>query len=67
VAHPAAPPDNNAAERSLQHLVISRKISGGTPSEQGTATNMALASPFGTWHVQGRNTHLACRQLLALP
>ena len=67
MAHPAVPPDNNAVERSLQHLVISRKISGGTPSEQGAATNMALASLFGTWHVQSHNTYLACHQLLALP
>ena len=37
VAEPEAPPDNNAAERSLRHLVVSRKISGGTRSERGTA------------------------------
>ena len=36
VAEPDVPADNNAAERSLRHLVISRKISGGTRSEQGT-------------------------------
>jgi len=29
VADPAVPSDNNAAERSLRPLVISRKISGG--------------------------------------
>ena len=34
VSHPDAPPDNNAAERSLRYLAISRKISGGTRSEQ---------------------------------
>ena len=32
VTHPEVPPDNNAAERSLRHLVTSRKISGGTRS-----------------------------------
>ena len=32
---PETPSDNNAAERSLRHLVISRKISGGTRSEAG--------------------------------
>ena len=31
VSDPAVPSDNNAAERSLRHLVTSRKISGGTP------------------------------------
>ena len=34
VAEPDVPSDNNPAERSLRHLVISRKISGGTRSEQ---------------------------------
>ena len=32
MAEPEVPPDNNAAERSLRPLVISRKISGGTRS-----------------------------------
>ena len=32
VAEPETPPDNNAAERSLRHLVVSRKVSGGTRS-----------------------------------
>ena len=35
VAEPDVPPDNNAAERSLRPLVVSRKISGGTRSETG--------------------------------
>ena len=49
VAEPAVPADNNAAERSLRPLVISRKISGGTRSEGGTDSKMTLASLFGTW------------------
>ena len=53
VAEPDVPSDNNAAERSLRHLVISRKISGGTRSEQGTESKMTLASIFGTWRAQG--------------
>ena len=40
VAQPEVPPDNNAAERSLRPLVISRKISGGTRSNQGTDAKM---------------------------
>ena len=64
VAEPAVPSDNNAAERSLRHLVISRKISGGTRSEQGTESKMTLASIFGTWRAQGLNPLAACRQLL---
>ena len=67
VAQPEAPPDNNAAERSLRPLVISRKISGGTRSERGTDTKMTLASLFGTWRAQGLNPLLACRELLVSP
>ena len=67
MAEPAVPSDNNAAERSLRHLVISRKISGGTRSEQGTERKMTLASIFGTWRAQGLNPLAACRQLLRFP
>ena len=65
VAQPEVPPDNNAAERSL--LVISRKISGGTRSNQGTDAKMTLSSLFGTWRAQGLNPLTACRQLLTSP
>ena len=51
VYHPGTPPDNNAAERSLRHLVISRKISG---------SKMTLASLFGTWRAKGLNPFLEC-------
>ena len=47
VADPAVPSDNNAAERSLRPLVVSRKISGGARSAQGTDSKMTLASLFG--------------------
>ena len=67
VAQPDVPPDNNAAERSLRHLVISRKISGGTRSLQGTETKMTLASLFGSWRAQSLNSLSSCRQLLASP
>jgi len=67
VADPAVPATNNAAERSLRPLVISRKISGGTRSELGSTTKMALASLFGTWRLQGLNPLDQCRQLLAAP
>ena len=56
VAEPAVPSDNNPAERSRRHLVISRKVSGGTRSEQGTERKMTLASIFGTWRAQGLNS-----------
>ena len=67
VAEPEVPPDNNAAQRSLRPLVISRKISGGTRSNQGTDAKMTLSSLFGTWRAQGLNPLTACRQLLTSP
>ena len=67
VAEPAVPPDNNAAERSLRHLVVSRKISGGTRSPKGTEAKMTLASLFGTWRAQGLNPLTNCRHLLTSP
>ena len=68
MAEPDVPADNNAAERSLRHLVISRrKVSGVTRSEQGTESNMTLAFIFGTWRTQGLNPLAACRQLLTFP
>jgi transposase len=67
VAQPEVPPDNNAAERSLRHLVTARKISGGTRSAQGTATKMTLASLFATWRLQGLNPLTQSRLLLTSP
>jgi hypothetical protein len=67
VSDPEVPTTNNAAERSLRHLVTSRKISGGTRSAAGTATKMTLSSLFGTWRLRGLNPLAACRQLLLSP
>ena len=67
VAEPDVPADNNPAERSLRHLVVSRKVSGGTRSGQGTESKMTLASIFGTWRAQGLNPLATCRQLLTSP
>ncbi len=67
VTEPDVPATNNAAERSLRPLVISRKISGGTRSGRGTAVKMTLASLFGTWWLQGRNPFDACLDLLTSP
>ncbi len=67
VAEPGVPADNNLAERSLRHLVTSRKISGGTRSDAGTDSKMALATIFGTWRAQGFNPFLQCRALLTSP
>lgn len=64
VEDPIVPPTNNAAERSLRHLVTTRKISGGTRSNAGTATKMTLATLFGTWRLQGLDPLVECRALL---
>lgn len=65
VADPRVPSDNNAAERSVRHLVVSRKISGGTRSETGSETKSILASLFGTWRLQGLDFYQCCWNLLA--
>jgi hypothetical protein len=67
VEEPAVPATNNAAERSLRHLVTSRKISGGTRAPAGTTTKLTLATLFGTWRLQGLNPLDECRALLASP
>ena len=64
VSHPDVPPENNAAERSLRHLVVARKISGGTRSQQGTDSKMALASLFGAWRAKSLNPLSECRRML---
>jgi hypothetical protein len=67
VGDPRVPATNNAAERSLRHLVTSRKISGGTQSEAGTTTKTTLASLFGTWRARGLNPLDQCLRLLQSP
>jgi len=57
--------DNNLAERSIRPLVVIRKISGGTRSEEGTKTRMALASLFETWQARGLNPLRECLNLLS--
>jgi transposase len=67
VTEPDVPPTNNAAERSLRHLVIARKISGGTRSARGTTTKMTLQSLLGTWRLREINPFTAMIDLLASP
>src|SRR5205823_5850090 len=61
VTEPGVPADNNAAERSLRHLVTQRKISGGTRSTEATTSLLVAHTLFGTWQVQGRDSFHACR------
>ncbi len=65
VADPRVPADNNAAERSVREIVVSRKISGGSRSAKGSEAKSILASLFGTWRLQGRDFYQCCLSLLA--
>lgn len=47
---PTIPADNNRAERELRPLVIARKISFGSQSEQGARTREILMSVLHTLH-----------------
>jgi transposase len=67
VRQAGVPAHNNAAERSVRHEVISRKISGGTRSPDGTRVRTTLATVFGTWRLQGREPYTACLALLTSP
>ena len=61
------PRDNNAAERSLRHLVISRKISGGARSGAGSGSKTTMASLFGTWRAQGSQSPPGMPQAAGFP
>ncbi len=67
VAQSGVPPDNNLAERAIRPLVVTRKISGGTRSPQGSTTHMRLYSLAATWAAQGHNPLTQFRQLLQSP
>ena len=65
VLQPGLAADNNLAERSIRPLVIARKISGGTRSQDGSDTRMTLQTLFATWAAQGKSALDECRALLA--
>lgn len=67
VRDPAVPPTNNDAERSVRHLVIGRKISGGTRSAAGSATRMTLTSIAATARLQGIAPDRAFVRVLCAP
>lgn len=64
VRDPAVPPTNNDAERSVRHLVIGRKISGGTRSSAGSTTRMRLTSIAATARLQGIKPETAFVRIL---
>jgi hypothetical protein len=58
--HPDVAADNNAAERSLRHLVLKRKISFGSISEQTAETMAILLSVLMSWKRQKKcNNYLS--------
>ncbi len=61
------PADNNGAERGVCPVVVARKISGGSRSDQGSATRMVLTSLAETWRAQGLNPLDEFRRLLQSP
>ena len=46
--YPEVPPENNCAERGLRHVVIIRKISGGSRSKQGEKSLINHLTVFDT-------------------
>ena len=65
VERPGVPPDNNAAERAIRPLVILRKVTGGTRSQQGSHTLSVLMSLFATWQLTSTKTIEQCQLMLA--
>jgi hypothetical protein len=64
VRYPGLSANNNLAERALRSLVVQRKVSGGSRSQQGSQTSMRLASLFQTWLARGLNPLHECWRLL---
>ncbi|HZK66203.1 MAG TPA: hypothetical protein VFD42_01485 [Chloroflexota bacterium] len=63
-------PDDGAASTPLGAIrpaVISREISGGTRTGEGTRTKGTPAGIFGTWAARGLNPFSACLSLLTTP
>ena len=58
---------NNQAERAIRPFVISRKISGGSRSPQGSAIRCDLVSVFLTWTARGLNPLTTCLAALQTP
>lgn len=61
---PAVPADNNRAERELRPLVIARKISFGSQSENGARTREVLMTVLHTLRKDGRNVTIRFQRSL---
>ena len=59
LAHPDAPPDNNASERELRPTATYRKVTGGFRSKWGADLFAGVRSVVGTAARRGKNAHQA--------
>ena len=66
VKNPGLPPTNNEAERALRHAVISRRISFGTRTSEGSRAYAALLSVLETCRLRGQDPWEYLAQTIAL-
>ena len=62
--HDGVPLTNNAAERQIKPMVITRKISGGSRSVRGAATHAVNMSVVQTLTLQGKPFYDGIRELI---
>ncbi len=67
VEHEFVAPDNNLAERRIRPLVIYRKVTGGSRSDNGANTTVILMSMVSTWNARRQNPLLAVAEMLRSP
>lgn len=61
------PLTNNHAERNLRPMVVTRKISGGSRSNQGASIHAVNMSVLQTIRLQGKNLWSELQKLLTVP
>jgi transposase len=66
VKNPDVPPTNNEAERALRHAVISRRISHGTRTSEGSRAYSALLSVIETCRLRKLNPWTYIAEVIAL-
>lgn len=64
VTRPDVDPTNNISERELRSIVLIRKISNGSRSEQGAATTATLLSIIQTLRLQKKNIFEGLQEIL---
>jgi len=66
VKNPGLPPTNNEAERALRHAVISRRISFGSRTAEGSRAYASLLSVFETCRLRDQDPWVYIAQTIAL-